>query len=64
MLSGGYGRIFTNFHSLISYESYSMITELDSVRVAKLDKKSFRMVQLEKPLTLASVGRYPVGNAG
>lgn len=64
ILSGGYGRIFTNSHALVTYESYSMINELDTIRVAKLEKKNMRMVRLEKPLSLAAVGRYPVGSAG
>jgi len=27
VLSGGYGRSYTNFHSLLSYENYSLVFE-------------------------------------
>ena len=63
-IGGGYGRIFTNYHSLISYESYSMMCELDTSKVAKVEKKNFRVIRLQKPVSLVSIGRYPIGPAG
>lgn len=36
MLSGGYGRAFTNFHSLFSQEGYSVVNELDGLKISRI----------------------------
>lgn len=35
ILSGGYGRSYTNFHSLLSYENYNLFFEPEAVKVAQ-----------------------------
>ena len=35
-MSGGYGRSFTNFHSLFSYENYSVANELDGLKITRV----------------------------
>jgi hypothetical protein len=46
LLSGGYGRLFTNFHSLFSYETYSASAEMEGLKITKLEIKNCRLVRL------------------
>jgi hypothetical protein len=36
LLSGGFGRSFTNFHTLFSYENYSVANELDGLKISRM----------------------------
>jgi hypothetical protein len=36
LLSGGYGRSFTNFHTLFSSENYSVANELDGLKITRI----------------------------
>jgi hypothetical protein len=64
LLSGGYGRAFTNFHTLFSLESYSVANELDGLKITRIEQKCARLTRLGQPLTVAAVGRFFVGSQG